>query len=128
MENMLTFTGIVIIIFGILQIILFFKVWEMTNDVKTLKDKFVDLANSHKDIPANRSTNTEEFYIWIAAGNEEKAKEVLYKIIAQTSSFKEVLSAKSDAFHKRAVDEINTKFRKELNLLSTKLNFERIRV
>lgn len=45
MENMLTFTGIVIIVFGILQIILFFKIWGMTNDVKTLKDKF---TNSNK--------------------------------------------------------------------------------
>lgn len=45
MGNMLTFTGIVIIVFGILQIILFFKIWGMTNDVKTLKDKF---TNSNK--------------------------------------------------------------------------------
>ena len=34
-----TFMAIVFLVFGILQIILFFKVWGMTNDVKKIKDK-----------------------------------------------------------------------------------------
>lgn len=34
---MMTFTSIIIIVFGILQIILFFKLWQMTNDVRKLK-------------------------------------------------------------------------------------------
>lgn len=33
-------TYVVMLIFGILQIILFFKVWGMTNDVKSLKDLY----------------------------------------------------------------------------------------
>ena len=33
----LTFLGIVLLIWGVLQIILFFKVWGMTNDIKALK-------------------------------------------------------------------------------------------
>lgn len=36
---MVTFISILFIIFGILQIILFFKVWGMTNDVRKLTDK-----------------------------------------------------------------------------------------
>lgn len=40
MEDLLKFTGYVMIAFGILQIILFFKVWIMTNDVKSLKDMY----------------------------------------------------------------------------------------
>lgn len=32
-------TSIIIIVFAVLQIILFFKVWGMTNDVKDLKNK-----------------------------------------------------------------------------------------
>jgi len=36
----LGFVGIVIIVFGILQIILFFKLWGMTNDVSKLRDLF----------------------------------------------------------------------------------------
>lgn len=37
MEGLFSFVGIVIIVFGILQIILFFKVWGMTNDVSEMK-------------------------------------------------------------------------------------------
>ena len=39
MEGLIQFTGIVMIAFGILQIILFFKVWGMTNDVKKIWKK-----------------------------------------------------------------------------------------
>ena len=39
MEGLMTFTGIVMIAFGILQIILFFKVWGMTNNVKCIWKK-----------------------------------------------------------------------------------------
>ncbi|MBP6066850.1 MAG: hypothetical protein KA519_02050 [Bacteroides sp.] len=39
MEDLLTFTGILIIVFSILQIILFFKIWIMTNDVSKIKGK-----------------------------------------------------------------------------------------
>lgn len=38
MEGIMLFVSIIIIIFGILQIILFFKVWGMTNDVKKVKN------------------------------------------------------------------------------------------
>lgn len=37
---MAEFSAIVLIITGILQIILFFKIWGMTNDVKKLKERF----------------------------------------------------------------------------------------
>lgn len=41
MESMFNLVGIIIIVFGVLQIILFFKIWGMTNDVKEMKNKFV---------------------------------------------------------------------------------------
>lgn len=49
MESMLDFVSVIIIIFGILQIILFFKLWGMTNNVKHINRKVgrvsgVDLA------------------------------------------------------------------------------------
>lgn len=37
MEGMITFLGIVMLIFGILQIILFFKLWGMTDNVRWIK-------------------------------------------------------------------------------------------
>ena len=39
MEGLIHFTGIVMIAFGILQIILFFKIWGMTNNVKRIWKK-----------------------------------------------------------------------------------------
>lgn len=42
-----TFMAIVFLVFGILQIILFFKVWGMTNNVKKIKETFLE-----KDFPA----------------------------------------------------------------------------
>lgn len=39
MEIALTLSTIIFIVFGILQIILFFKIWGMTNDVSNIKSK-----------------------------------------------------------------------------------------
>lgn len=39
MEGITLFVAIVIIAFGILQIILFFKIWGMTNDVKKIRQQ-----------------------------------------------------------------------------------------
>lgn len=42
MEGLMTFTGCVMIAFGILQIILFFKLWGMTNNVSRIYKKIDD--------------------------------------------------------------------------------------
>lgn len=44
METITIVLGIVMLVFGILQIILFFKVWGMTNDVSAIREKI----NPHK--------------------------------------------------------------------------------
>ena len=68
MEGITLFVSIVIIVFGILQIILFFKLWGMTNDVKKIRKS---LPNVSSDL----STAKMEFII----GNTDKAKEMLKK-------------------------------------------------
>ena len=40
MENLILFAGVIFIVFGFMQIILFFKIWGMTNDVKRLVRRF----------------------------------------------------------------------------------------
>lgn len=60
-----TLVSIIIIVFGILQIILFFKVWGMTNDVKKIKDKQYSIDK----------TNMAQ--IEYMKGNTSKAKELL---------------------------------------------------
>lgn len=42
METSLNIVSIVIIVFGILQIILFFKLWGMTNDIREMKSKYME--------------------------------------------------------------------------------------
>lgn len=41
METIYLLFALVMLIFGVLQIILFFKLWKMTNDVKKIKDKII---------------------------------------------------------------------------------------
>ena len=43
---MTLFVSIVIIVFGILQIILFFKLWGMTNDVKKIRKSLPNVSFS----------------------------------------------------------------------------------
>ena len=50
--------SIIIIVFGILQIILFFKIWGMTNDVREIKN-MLELNIRQKYDAFNHSTNTE---------------------------------------------------------------------
>ena len=38
---MVDFLTIILLIFGVLQIILFFKVWGMTNDIKEIRIKYL---------------------------------------------------------------------------------------
>lgn len=41
MEDLMTFIIVVLIVLGVLQIILFYKIWIMTDNVKEMKEQFV---------------------------------------------------------------------------------------
>ena len=47
MEGFMTFVGIIAVIWGVLNIVLFFKLWGMTNDVSEIK-KFLIRGNTYK--------------------------------------------------------------------------------
>lgn len=64
METTLNFVSIIIIVFGILQIMLFFKLWGMTNDISEIKDIIKlflknDIQNRTKEIDSIISDNSE---------------------------------------------------------------------
>ena len=70
----LTFVGIIMIAWGILEIILFFKIWGMTNDVKALK----------KDHFYEKIFETEADMAWflrknLVLGNMENVKRILLR-------------------------------------------------
>lgn len=58
MEGMLTFTGIIIIVFGILQIILFFKIWGMTNDISDMKSIISDYITKKTQVLTENKADT----------------------------------------------------------------------
>lgn len=63
MEGILLITSVVIIAFGVLQIILFFKVWGMTNDVRKIKNKTVNsFDEAHKQIIIGNKERAFEIY------------------------------------------------------------------
>lgn len=81
---MATFIGIVMLIFGILQIILFFKVWNMCNNVQKLTDHFL----GNEEVTASFSNR-------IAAGDasvEESIRKQLAKDIEKLCKASEGLT------------------------------------
>ena len=46
---MIDFLTIILLIFGVLQIILFFKVWGMTNDIKDIRNKYSKTRMRNKE-------------------------------------------------------------------------------
>lgn len=53
METITIILGIVMLVFGILQIILFFKVWGMTNNVKRISNQLFKSNDILKEIHKN---------------------------------------------------------------------------
>jgi hypothetical protein len=53
MEGTITLISVVLVIWGILEIILFFKIWGMTNDVEKLKNKLIEGQSKDKDVYGN---------------------------------------------------------------------------
>lgn len=67
---MFEFISFLIAVFGILQIILFFKLWNMTNDVKQLREFFVT------KVPSKDSNASEENDAVKDDANDTKKTEV----------------------------------------------------
>lgn len=73
MEGLLTFTGCIIIVFGILQIILFFKIWGMTNDVSRIKDLLESKRPNSYLVESSVTTNMQENNVSLS-GEDENTK------------------------------------------------------
>lgn len=64
MNGLLLFTTIVVIVFGVLQIILFFKLWGMTNNVSSMKNMMEEYLDN-----LSKSKGVETMTGQIKAGN-----------------------------------------------------------
>lgn len=75
---MLEFTSIVILVFGILQIILFFKVWGMTNDIAKMRELMEAKSKKQTAIP-NKVQHL------VKSGHKAEAEEALEEIANKLS-------------------------------------------
>ena len=117
MENMQNFIGWIIIIFGVLQIILFFKIWIMTDDVTKIKNTIQANGYPNGISPAKFE---------LAMGNIEKAKELatrefisdIYKI------YSNVLKSANEEYVKR-FNVIEQEYRAKFDNISSFIDFEK---
>lgn len=54
------FVSLIIIVFGILQIILFFKLWGMTKDVRKLTEHFCQKSGREVSLNTNEENTTDD--------------------------------------------------------------------
>ena len=117
MENMQNFIGWIIIIFVVLQIILFFKIWIMTDDVTKIKNTIQANGYPNGISPAKFE---------LAMGNIEKAKELatrefisdIYKI------YSNVLKSENEEYVKR-FNVIEQEYRAKFDNISSFIDFEK---
>lgn len=112
MENMQTLIGWIIIIFGVLQIILFFKVWVMTDDVKAIKH------NITNDVDGSFNTAQKE----IMLGNLDKAFDIYNKCYVNEiiTLHEETRTAGMDS--KPAKDTYEIKYKEKCRLYEKELS------
>lgn len=72
--------GLFAFIFALLQIILFFKIWEMTNDIKAIKNKYLSSGQNKNDSYApiinSAGFNIGDLVINATTGTQMRIKEI----------------------------------------------------
>lgn len=81
MEGLLNLVSIIIIVFGILQIILFFKLWGMTNDIKDIKNKYLNISEKKSANDVEFSAEGGEIQIGMLVENVKTGKQMKIKEI-----------------------------------------------
>jgi F0F1-type ATP synthase membrane subunit b/b' len=57
---MIEILTIILLIFGVLQIILFFKIWGMTDDIKDIRNKYINSQQNDAKQPNDGIANSNE--------------------------------------------------------------------
>ena len=110
---MMEFLFIVMLVFGILQIILFFKIWGMTNDVKEIVKKMSFPYNKNE---SSMSEYYSKFLFLLYFEGKSQAKEYLYKVMWNNGWMIAMVNCKThkkfDEYHKCLRDEYQSWFEK----------------
>ena len=64
-----------------------------------------------------QSSWKKDFAVMVAAGQKEKAKEVLYRGIMESKEFKQVLTGGNENYHKECIDALNKKYSDHLKAI-----------
>lgn len=78
MEGILNFALVIVVIFGILQIVLFFKIWGMTNDVKEIVQKMRFPYNKEE---SSLSEHYSIFLFLLYNKSKDEARNYLLKVM-----------------------------------------------
>lgn len=73
-----TFFAFIAVLFAVLQIVLFFKIWGMTNDIREIKEKYLSSTDPKKSVsPAQSSElNVGELVVHIETNKQMRIKEI----------------------------------------------------
>ena len=73
-----TFFGFIAALFAVLQIVLFFKIWGMTNDIREIKERYLSsTASPKKKIPTQPTEfNIGELVVEIKTNKQMRIKEI----------------------------------------------------
>ena len=73
-----TFFGLIAVLFAVLQIILFFKIWGMTNDIREIKERYLSSTTSPKKKMPTQPTefNIGELVVEIKTNKQMRIKEI----------------------------------------------------
>lgn len=114
METTATIIDIALIVMGVLQIILFFKIWGMTNDVKALKNKF-DSRGLGKEQLAKKVIEMKY------TGKIDEAKKILDANF-ESEVFEQVLAQEvSDDFIKDELGKVISKYENFYKVLNCEM-------
>ena len=75
-----TFFGFIAALFAVLQIVLFFKIWGMTNDIREIKEKYLSSTDPKKSVSLSNNQPTEfsirELVVEIKTNKQMRIKEI----------------------------------------------------
>lgn len=122
MESFTLFVSIIVIVFGILQIILFFKIWKATNEVSQVKSILSEYVNKKDIVDWER-----RFCVLVTSGRNDEAKFLLFNNIINSLSFRNIVISGNPEFKEKELNNINKKYSvylKSLGLNISDIDFD----
>lgn len=112
---MINILSIILLVFGVLQIILFFKLWGMTNNVSKILRKLS--YPYHKELSSEPSEEEFMFLYLFYNKGKEAAKEQLVKMIWCTEDIKTMLTTENENLFNAARNGLKNRYERFYQML-----------